>query len=458
MTINADTNPPTVSSVEALLTKQHVLVKFSEGIDPATALNTANYTFSGNALTVISASLADLSSVRLKTSVHLPNTTYVLSVSNVQDQSQNTMLGTNKSFTTPNLVPVSYYDAGSNSVVSSAPDPTSTNGGNWRVTVSGTANSFSNISPDVNGLNGWNLTDQSSGAGRVQYFMSYPQSSVDFSFTNGWRLHTRTRFVDDFNGLQTMHLQFCNPVGQRYVLFLDLGGINVDLYAILNPNGTGGIFTNVTTGGVGATDYHDYDIVYNPVTHTAEFYFDGNFMFGNWTGDASTAFSGPFIGSVSDPGLGSMNVNQVDFSVVNAVNPVITTNPVSVAVAPNASVTFRGAASGFVGGYRWYKNGVATGVTGTTYTIASATTADEAQYVFAAYNSAIEVQSTAATLTIPPTISITNSNGNSVITFSGTLQSATTVNGTYTDVIPTPTSPLIITNPSSASLFFRTAK
>ena len=54
LTVDAD-NGLLVQSVRPLLTLQHVRVAFSEPVDPVTATNTANYAFSGGALSVSNA-------------------------------------------------------------------------------------------------------------------------------------------------------------------------------------------------------------------------------------------------------------------------------------------------------------------------------------------------------------------------------------------------------------------
>ena len=86
----------------------------------------------------------------------------------------------------------------------------------------------------------------------------------------------------------------------------------------------------------------------------------------------------------------------------------------------------------------------------------SASSADEGDYTLHAFNSFTEVQSAPATLTVGPMLSIdTNTNGTLRVSFSGTLQSSTSVTGPFTDVTPAPTSPLTLTNTSSGQLFFR---
>ena len=126
-------------------------------------------------------------------------------------------------------------------------------------------------------------------------------------------------------------------------------------------------------------------------------------------------------------------------------------------ISPGESVTLTGFASGFVGGYQWYKDGEAiAGATCRSYTIAAVTEANAGQYTFRAFNSTMEVESETATLTVAaqPVVSVAMDNGQVVVTFTGVLQSASNATGPFTDVSPLPTSPLILTNPTG-SLFFR---
>ncbi len=459
LTVNTDTTPPTVLSVQGLISLQHVRAKFSEGMDPTTAQNPANYQVVGGALTVSNATLVDLLTVDLLTSQQTANSNYSLIISGIQDLSGNTTLTTTQVFMAANLVPVAFYNAGTEGNPSVAPDPTLTNAGHWTF-VRGTNEliSATGVSPDgVTGFNAWNVTDHTTQSGQqAQYQWFYPKESHDFARTNGWRYRVRARFVDDFNTTTALLMLYADASGRRYLIFFDVAGIDLDLKAQL----FGGVTTNLTSYGFGAFDYHTHDIVFDPVTQRASYYFDGNLIYKDWNGDTSTANNGPVFGSGSSAGMGSMNYNQVEFGVVDANTSLgIVTNPASTTVTAGAGVTFGGFASGFVGGYQWYKDGAPiAGATGKSYTIASATEANEGQYTFRGYNSAVEVESAAARLTILPTLSIARSNGNVIVAFTGTLQSATNVTDTFTDVTPAPTSPLVLTDPSGPSLFYRSRK
>ncbi|MCX6929211.1 MAG: hypothetical protein NT154_39235 [Verrucomicrobia bacterium] len=84
LTVNADTNAPTIQSVVGDSTYTFVTVTFSEGVTAATAGNIANYSFSGG-LTITEVAVLTPNSVRLTTSVQTAGTGYTLSVSNIRD-------------------------------------------------------------------------------------------------------------------------------------------------------------------------------------------------------------------------------------------------------------------------------------------------------------------------------------------------------------------------------------
>jgi hypothetical protein len=459
LTVNADPIPPTVVSVVGRLSLREVMVKFSEGIDPTTALNPANYQVAGDALIVSNVTLKDLVTVLVQTSDQTANSIYDLILSGIKDQSGNTMLIVTQAFTAANLVPVAFYDAGTAGNPSVPPDPSLTNAGHWTF-LRGTNEllSATAVSPDgATDLNAWNITDHTTQTGQsIDYRWAFPKESRDFARTNGWRFRVRARFVDDFNTTTALLMLYGDSSSRNYYIFFDVSGIDLDLNAALS----GSITTNLTAFGVGAFDYHTHEIVFYPDTQQASYYFDGALISSGWSGTTPSTYIGPGFGAAASTGMGSMNYNQVQFDVNNATSPVIATNPVSLTNVPFGSkATFSGFASGFVGGYQWYKDGVpVAGATGNSYTIASATATNEGQYTLRAYNSFVEVESSAATLTVGPMASIANTNGNLVITFTGTLQAATNITDTFTDVTPAPASPLILTSPTGPSLFYRSRK
>ncbi|MEW6159718.1 MAG: PA14 domain-containing protein, partial [Verrucomicrobiota bacterium] len=84
LSINADLQPPTIAAIEGSATLDRVKILFSEPIDPADALDIANYQIDG--LTVTSARLlSDGRRVVLSTSAHTPGALYTLIVNRIRD-------------------------------------------------------------------------------------------------------------------------------------------------------------------------------------------------------------------------------------------------------------------------------------------------------------------------------------------------------------------------------------
>ena len=312
-----DSTPPTVLSVTPYLSLLDVQVQYSERFDPATAQDPANYQIGSGGLTVTNVTLINLTTVLLQiSSKETPGSSYDLTISSVQDAVGNTMVTTNLTFTAPNLVVVAEYDAGTSNNPAMAPDPASPEGGRWF--LDGTTNdvmTVGGVSPDPGyDFNAWNVND--SGSGVAGYRMAFPQASLDFAQTNGWRLKVRCRLVTDYGSASDVGFIYGNPATQRYIVYLKQSGS--DLQAVL----IGGTQITLTAGGIGAEDYHTYEIDFEPSTELASFYFDGKVIFSGWQGYPPVAFNdGTYFGAGSSASKGDMNYNQVEFSVANAAPP-----------------------------------------------------------------------------------------------------------------------------------------
>ncbi len=91
LTVNNDTNPPTVLSVSSIAS--NILnVVFSEPVDSATAQDSGSYTLAGNSFSAFT--MIGTTNVQL-TADNLIATNFTLSVQNVKDTSGNTMASTN---------------------------------------------------------------------------------------------------------------------------------------------------------------------------------------------------------------------------------------------------------------------------------------------------------------------------------------------------------------------------
>ena len=87
LTVNADTNRPTILSISESPDLTHVTLTFSKPMSTASVQNTANYTIAGLTVTSATQSTNDASVVVLTTSGQKEGTTYTLAVNNVTDQS-----------------------------------------------------------------------------------------------------------------------------------------------------------------------------------------------------------------------------------------------------------------------------------------------------------------------------------------------------------------------------------
>ena len=217
-----DANGPVVQSVQPVLTMQHVRVNFSEPVDPLSATNLANYSFTAGPLSVQGATLLAPSVVELFTSDQAPNSTHTLQISDVLGQSGISMTSTQLNFTSPNLAisPVR-YDAGTTVTQPSGPaDPASAAGGYWTPTpFSNPGLSVGAVANDNStGFNAWNITDQTTLSGTPNYAMPIDQASLNLARSNGWRIVVYSRLGDNFGSTATDQvLIYADPAtGLRY--------------------------------------------------------------------------------------------------------------------------------------------------------------------------------------------------------------------------------------------------
>jgi hypothetical protein len=396
-----DANGPVVQSVQPVLTLQHVRVNFSEPVDPASATNLANYSFTAGPLSVQGAMLLAPSVVELFTSDQAPSSTHTLQISGVLGQSGISMTSTQLNFTAPALTisPVR-YDAGTTvTQPSGPPSPASADGGYW--VEAGSFVSGISVGPVANdngtGLNAWNNTDSITTSGFATDSMPIAQNSVNLPQTNGWRIVVRERFVDAFGTTATgadQYILYYIP-GNRYGLSWTLDA-STNL-SILLAGGS----SYVVASAPDAYSYHTSMMVYNPATQAASVYFDGRLIFDNYTGQV-LAGNGVNFGSASSSGKASVNFNLVQLDVVGATQPVVLQNPASITKNIGEQATFTASFTPFVNSYQWLSNGVViAGATATNYTTGFIDSSyNGVQYRCRALSALGNVETAAATLTV----------------------------------------------------------
>lgn len=360
------------------------------------------------------------------------------------------------------------YEAGLNALPASAPDPTSASGGNWWLSnvTAGAESSFisTGLSPDPQSAahNAWRVLDNTNASGKLIFFRREPNpEQVTNSQWAGFKMSSLLRIADPVaTNAGTMSVYFSFGVtnfNRRFLLYLDVD-TNGFLTAIPQAIATNAVI--VTDDPDAALAYHNYEIIFDPATRTATYLADGNVLLSNLppitAPNAST--HGAVWGVGSSGGRGDGYFNQVRCEIYDNTPTVVTTNPTSVVLPLDATHTFTAAYAGCATNLQWFKNNLAIpGANDHALTLTNITTNDAAAYKLgiADPQTGTTVFTMTATLTVQPTISIGQSSGNVTITFTGTLQASDSVTGPFTNLVPAPTTPLTLTNPSGGGIFYR---
>jgi hypothetical protein len=143
---------------------EHIRVAFSVAVDPASATNLANYSFSAGALSLQMATIISPSVVELFTSDQTPGSTHTLQISGVFANTGSTsMTSTQLNFTTPALtISPLRYDAGTTTTQPLGPrDPADPAAGYWTKNLPNVSGfSLAAVTDDNGtGFNAWNITD-----------------------------------------------------------------------------------------------------------------------------------------------------------------------------------------------------------------------------------------------------------------------------------------------------------
>ncbi|HVR35511.1 MAG TPA: hypothetical protein VMS21_06625 [Methylomirabilota bacterium] len=184
------------------------------------------------------------------------------------------------------------------------------------------------------GLNAWTIVDRSTFERSVSYAMDVPPEVDEEARANGWRYRIHARFIDDFGSSFSMSFLYGDGT-TRHGVYFDLNTAG-DLVAGLF--GATPVEHVLTTDQVGARDYHVHELVYDPDTQMATYYFDGEAIH-SWAGQ-NQANDGIYWGWGSTAGMGAMSVHEAHFEILGTGtvvarynagtegNPVIAPDPV----------------------------------------------------------------------------------------------------------------------------------
>lgn len=233
--------------------------------------------------------------------------------------------------------PLARYDAGdTTNSPAGPPDPTSAAGGNWLLAL--------DIDPDISvtpvvddsgtGLHAWQIRDASIAN---LHFATYSQQLAtnlqDNARQFGWVLTVRGRLAENFGAAGALFTIYEDYNFNRYGLSFNVDGLN-DL--VVGTSTTAGFANHTVTSDGSGLNYHLHQVVYNPATATAAYYFDGNLIVPGFpVSNPAGSLAELMWGAKSSAGQGSMNYNLVELSAVDA--------PLTIAISGNnAQVSYRG--------------------------------------------------------------------------------------------------------------------
>ncbi len=165
------------------------------------------------------------------------------------------------------------------------------------------------------GRNAWNVTDVGDYWNGINYSVDITEQEHLDARTYGWRYQLVARFVyrpATMSLSPAMVFRYDDGV-KRYAVFLDIN-YDGDLLATL-PGASPESYV-LTTGRIGATDYHTHEMSFDPDSEEVTYRFNGNEVH-TWSGDllelGGAFYEGIVWGSDVYSGEGSLNVHTVLF-------------------------------------------------------------------------------------------------------------------------------------------------
>ena len=221
--------------------------------------------------------------------------------------------------TTAQATSFAIYDA---DLSSTAYSPASSSGGSWTQvgSVGNGMNAYA-VTNDLGlGKNAWNISDNTEASASLYYKTTLTSEQMSEAFTDGWQIDVSARMVDDFDDTAALFILFGNGT-TRYSMLLDLDA-NDDLVVGLQTS-SGNITFNLTQDGSGAAAYHNFSLVFVPVSTYVSFFFDGTLKTDTFQGEATSTFADTFMfGAGSTYGRGSVNYNYVELSSISDPGPI----------------------------------------------------------------------------------------------------------------------------------------
>ena len=157
--------------------------------------------------------------------------------------------------------------------------------------------------------NAWQINDNTTSSGYLQYVTNLTSAQVTAATNNGWTYTVVSRMVTDNGGPMSQSMAFGDGT-YRYYVFLDLDSAGQLTAHLLTDLGT----TVITlTDAADATNYHTHQVIYRPGSDP-HYYFDGvekSLVAQTSVGQADQVM----WGANSSSGRGVMNYHYAEFSV-----------------------------------------------------------------------------------------------------------------------------------------------
>jgi hypothetical protein len=162
--------------------------------------------------------------------------------------------------------------------------------------------------------NAWQIDDNSTGSGsRAEYFADLNPEQHAAALAGGWSYTVTFRMVLHRGSFAQNMLYSLG--GNRFDVFFDLDANN-DLYAVIGLPGSFLPVPLVSNNSTLARSYHDHELVYNPATGEATYFFNGVAKY-TWSGDSVSGTPAGRIlwGSGSSAGMDVANYHRAVFEV-----------------------------------------------------------------------------------------------------------------------------------------------
>jgi microcystin-dependent protein len=160
--------------------------------------------------------------------------------------------------------------------------------------------------------NAWQINDNSTISGTLQYVSNLTPAQVSAAKSNGWHYSLLSRLESDTISPASQSMAFGDGT-RRFYIFFDLDQ-SAHLTAQLLSS------SNVTYTlpplALDVLKYHLYEIIYDPGTSLATYRFDGR-VIATWSGQLSGAQSNQVMwGATASSGSGVMDYHRAEFEIV----------------------------------------------------------------------------------------------------------------------------------------------